>query len=217
MQNTGVLRTRICPIGKRVGLTCTTLVALALAMGLVNVYSGRKMAASLHEITTDSWAGVEQLTAIQALALEFRGTSLLMGPLGLSTAYKTKQIAHLDELEQQIQILLQKYESAATSPEERPLYEKLQKETRAFLVTCAHFRQLSLDGKTQEAGAFWSDRGGTQSKAFRKAMQDEVDFNKAGLVRHVDEGVAVSHSANILVWALLAVCVSLGSVLKSAS
>jgi methyl-accepting chemotaxis protein len=136
-----------------------------------------------------------------------------MGSPGLSTDYKTKQIAHLDELEQQIQTLLQKYESTATSPEERPLYQNFQKETRAFLATCAQFRQLSLSGKSQEAGAFWSDKGGTQSKAFRKAMQDEVNFNKAGLVRHVDEGVSVAHSANILIWVLLVICLSSGSVL----
>jgi methyl-accepting chemotaxis protein len=212
-KNTGVIRMKNWPIGKRVGVTCTILIAIAFAIGLISVYSGRKTAASLQAITTDSWTGVEQLTTIQALALEFRGTSLLMGSPGLSADYKTKQLAHLDELEKQVRTLLQKYENAATSPEERPLYEKLRKETEAFLVTCAHFRELSLSGKIQEAGAFWSDKGGTQSKAFRKAMQDEVSFNKAGLARHVDEGVSAAHSANVLVWALLVVCVSTASIL----
>ena len=201
------------PIGKRVGATCAALIAITTTIGIVSVGSGRKAVASLHAITTDSWPGVEQLTTIQALALEFRGTSLLMGSPGLSTDYKAKQLAHLDELQQQVQALLQKYESAVTSPEERPLYEKLRKETEAFLTTCAHFRELSLSGKTQEAGAFWSSQGGVQSKAFRKAMQDEVDFNKAGLAKHVDEGASAVHSANILISALLIVCVLTGSAL----
>jgi methyl-accepting chemotaxis protein len=199
------------PIGKRVGVTCTILIAIAFAIGLVNVCSGYKTAASLRAITADSWTGIEQLTTIQALALEFRGTSLLMGSPGLSSDYKTKQLAHLDELEKQIRTLLQKYENTAASSEERPLYEKLRKETESFLDTCAYFRELSLNGKIQEAGAFWSDKGGTQSKAFRKAMQDEVNFNKDGLTRHVDEGVSSAHSAHVLVWALLVVCVSTGS------
>jgi methyl-accepting chemotaxis protein len=201
------------PIGKRVGVTCTVLVAITITIGLVSVRSGHTTAASLHAITTDSWAGFEQLTAIQALALEFRGTSLLMGSPGLSADYKTKQLAHLDELQQQIQTLLQKYESAVTSAEERPLYEKLQKETKAFVTTCAHFRESSLSGKIQEAGAFWSDKGGTQSKAFRKAMQDEVNFNKAGMTRCVNAGVSTVHSANVLIWALLVICVCSGSTL----
>jgi methyl-accepting chemotaxis protein len=214
--DTGGFKVNTWPIGKRVGAVCTVLIAIAIIMGLVSVHGGRITSASLRAITTDSWAGVEQLTSIQALALEFRGTSLLMGSPGLSQDYKAKQLAHLDELQQQIQAQLSKYGSGFISSEERPLYEKLQKQTETFLATCVRFRELSLSGRVQEAGAFWSSEGGTQSKAFRKAMQDEVDFNKAGMKRHVEEGVSAASFSNNLMWALLVLCVASGSILAFA-
>ncbi|HEY1212211.1 MAG TPA: MCP four helix bundle domain-containing protein, partial [Bryobacteraceae bacterium] len=159
------------PIAKRVSATCATLVAISLAAGLVGVASVRKTAASIHAVASDELPGVIHLTSVQALALELRGTSLLMGTPGLSVDYKTKQLQHLAELEQETLTRLDGYQHFLT-PAEKPLYEALKQKTALLVKGCAHFRELVAKGQLDQAGQYWSSEGGTLSKAFRKAMQD---------------------------------------------
>ena len=78
---------------------------------MVGLFSLRRVAKSLNGVATESLPGVEHLATLQALALELRGTSFLMGSPGLSADYKSKQIAHVNELNEQTLDLFENIES----------------------------------------------------------------------------------------------------------
>lgn len=200
------------PIAKRVSATCATLVAISLAAGLIGVARVRTTAASIQTVASDQLPGVIHLSSVQALALELRGTSLLMGTPGLSADYRTKQLQRLTDLEEQTLDRLDSYEHLL-SPAEKPLYETLKQKTALLVKGCAHFRELVAEGKSEQAGQYWSSEGGVLSKAFRKAMQDEVDYNNANAASFANQGFAAAHSAYIFTWTLVLLSLIAGGAL----
>ena len=199
-------------IATRVSALSAVLIAIACATSLVCVISTRKLLGNLNGIATVSVPNVQQITAIQALGLEFRGTSLLMGTPGLSVGYKTKQLAHLKELRSEILQRVQKY-GGVVSLEERPTYQHLQTATGTFVKTLDHFLDLSLSGHSVQAGAFWSSVGGAISKAFRKALEDEVTVNERLNEQHLESGLSAGRLATRLSWSLLLLSALLGVAL----
>ena len=198
-------------IGKKVALTCTTLVVLAVVITAVAVGSGSKVLASVQG-TSKAIPVLQRLATLQSLGLEFRGTNLLMGTPGLSGDYKQKQLAHLSDLKREIAKSLQEYELVAPAAE-RSLLEKTKEETASFVDTCEQFRQLALSGQEAKAGAFWSNSGGARSKAFRQAIQDEVDFNNTKATEFVNNGLVAGALGRNLCSALAAVSVIAGAIL----
>lgn len=199
-------------IAKRVTVTCGALVAISVAIGLVGITSMSKVVGSNRFIELNSLPGVERLASLQALALELRGTSLLMGTPGLSEDYKTSQLKHIGDLERQTLTGLHTYGNSVP-PSEKALYGVLRSKTSTLVAGCAHFRELVAAGKADEAGGYWSSEGGRLSNAFRKAMQDEVDFNKAAASGYADRGFAAAASASAFTWGLLLLSVLVGSTL----
>ncbi len=200
------------PIAKRVSVTCGVLVAISIATGLVGLLNVSKTAVSIRFIVSNSLPSVEQLTSIQAIALELRGTSLLLGTPGLSDDYKGNQLRHVGDLQRQTLSLLHTY-GTAVPPSEKPLYEVLQTKTAALVTACAQFRELVASSKTDEAGAYWSKEGGSISKAFRKAMQDEVDFNNTAASGYAGAGYTAAHAAYSFTWSLLLFSMAIGLTL----
>lgn len=198
------------PIAKRVAAICGTLVTITIATGLVGVLNITKISGSVRHIAFNSLPGIDQLTSIQALALELRGTSLLMGTPGLSADYTTPQLKHIDDLQRKTLAALKAYGSSVP-PAEKELYRTLQEKTASLVSGCAHFRQLAASGQREQAGTYWSSKGGVLSKAFRKAMQNEVDFNKAAASSYADAGFAAAHAAALLTWTLLLFSVALAA------
>src|SRR5579884_123748 len=158
-------------VGKRVAALCAVLIAISIAVGSVGLTTVRKLLANLSGVATKSVPELKELTTIQALGLEFRGTALLMGTPGLAADYKNNQLTHLHDLRAQIKRDLDTY-GQTVSEEESQSYRDLQNATNAFLNAIDHFLSLSLDGKAEEAGAFWSEKGGVVSKAFRRALDN---------------------------------------------
>ena len=207
-----MFRLRTWSVGKRVSALAIALVTISLAIGLVGVSSTRKLLVSLNGVATDSVPSIKRIAAIQALGLEFRGTSLLMGTPGLRNDYKTKQLAHLKELKGQIQENLGKYRESLP-PNRIAGYDKLQTATNKFLGAIDHFLDLSLNGNSEEAGDFWSKTGGTVSKAFRKALDDEVLLNERVTESYLESGVSAAHWATAFSWTLLALAAGIGAAL----
>lgn len=201
-------------IGRKVAGLCALLTCISFATGYVCVTSVRKLVANLNGVATRSVPGIEHVTEIQALALEFRGTGLLMAAPGLSADYKSKQVAHLGELKNDLKDRLQKL-SEFVAPEEKPTFNALEASTNAFVSTLDHFLELALAGKTEEAGAYWSTAGGAKSKAFRKALEDEVEFNRKLTAGYLQAGLSSAHSATWISWSLLVLSLVAGSVTGS--
>jgi hypothetical protein len=182
-------------IGKRVAGLCAILVVVTIATGLVGVISVQKLLLNLTGVAKVSIPKIEQLTTLQALGLEFRGTSLLMGTPGLSQDYKSKQIVHLKELRTEINKNVETYGRSIT-PEETVPYQQLVAATNNFVKAIDRFQTLSLGGKAEEAGAFWSASGGAVSKSFRKAQDDEVLLNQRSTDRRVEAGMSAASWAH---------------------
>ncbi len=198
-------------IGKRIAATSTLFLAFGILIGLVGISSLGRVAKNLNGVATESLPGVEQLATLQALTLELRGTSFLMGSPGLAPDYKLKQLAHVNELHKQTLELLTKY-GETVSIKERPLFNQLNSSTRSFLEVCARYRQMSLKNKAAEAGQYWSREGGTRSKAFRAAVQSELDFDKNGVRSFVADAESATRFSNNLTWSLLLLSLTGGSV-----
>ncbi len=207
-----MLRNNTWTIGQKISALCIMLVILSAAIGIVSITNIQKLLASLNGVATTSLPSIKQITTIQALGLEFRGTSLLMGTPGLSSSYKNKQVAHLKELRTQILAVLEAY-GKTVSPQEKQTYRNLQAATKSFLSTVDQFLMLSLNGKTEEAGAFWSVTGGTQSKIFRKALEDEVRVNELLTDEYTRSGLSAAYWATNLSWGLLLIGTVLGAAL----
>jgi methyl-accepting chemotaxis protein/methyl-accepting chemotaxis protein-1 (serine sensor receptor) len=188
--------------------------AITVGMGMVGTISTHKLLGSLTAISRKSLPDIKQITAIQALGLEYRGTSLLMGTPGLQDDYKNKQLAHLKELRAQLLERLEAYGRSA-SPEEQNAYDNLRATTKSFIACSDRFVALSLSGKPEDAGAFWSVAGGTLSKAFRRALDEEAALNERLTEGYVQTGVSAARWATVLSWILLAAAVILGFSLGS--
>ncbi len=199
-------------VGKKVALTCISLVALSVITTAVALQNGSKMLASIQG-TSLTIPALQRLAALQALGLEYRGTSLLMGTPGLADQYKRKQVAHLDDLRKEVLKTVAQSNDSITQ-EERSLFETTRTQTQRFLDTCDQFRSLALSGQGEQAGAFWSAHGGEQSKAFRKAIQDEVDFNNHSANKIIDIGLSAAAVSKIWCCALAVLSVLLGSLLS---
>jgi methyl-accepting chemotaxis protein/methyl-accepting chemotaxis protein-1 (serine sensor receptor) len=189
-------------IAKKITALCGVLITISLVTGLVGVTNVHKLLGSLKSTATGSLPSIKQISSIQALALEYRGTSLLMGTPGLTDTYKNSQVAHLKDLRALIMANLDAYSKGVTA-RELPTYQQLRIATDSFLGAVDHFLELSLNGKAIEAGAFWSVSGGTQSKAFRKALNEEVKTNEMLTEEYLVSGLSAAHWATLLSWSLL--------------
>jgi methyl-accepting chemotaxis protein/methyl-accepting chemotaxis protein-1 (serine sensor receptor) len=70
---------------------------------------------------------------------------------------------------------------------------------------------LAAATRFEEAGKFWSVEGGARSKAFRKAIQDEVNFATAGADEQLKSGLSSAQFGNRMSWGLLALAILAGS------
>lgn len=199
------------PIGKRIAVTSALFLAIGAVIGLVGLFSLARVGRSLTGVATESLPGVEKLASMQAIALELRGTSFLMGSPGLTSDYRSKQMVHVNELDQQALEVLQAYGSSV-SEKERPLFEQLSTDTRSFLDVCRRYREMSLQGKVVEAGQYWSKEGGSRSKAFRASVQKALDADKAGVRGFVTEAESAATFSRILTWSLLLISLVGGSL-----
>lgn len=204
-----ILNKRAWTVKQRVAGLCFLLILLTIVTGMVGVTSVVGLTRSVNQLGRSSLPRLQSLAAIQALGLEYRGTSLLMGTPGLADAYRANQVSHLKSLRVQITGLVKSFGSSI-SPQERPAYERFQAATDGFLVTVDHFLELTLAGKATEAGAFWSAKGGAQSKAFRKALEDQVKISEDAAATAVSQGDATAGRAKMLAGTMLALAVILG-------
>ncbi len=196
-------------VKKRIVALCSLLLLLAGMIGVVGVTSILTVTRNMNRLGSESLPKLQTLATIQALGLEYRGTSLLMGTPGLTSGYRDKQIAHLKELRQQVAELLSGYEKYV-SKEEQPSYRELKSATQSFLATADEFMALSLGGKASEAGAFWSAKGGVKSKAFRKALEDQVKLSRDDFSQAVSHGDEVAGRSKVLSGTVLALALILG-------
>lgn len=201
----------VWPVRVRVAALCFVFLAIAIAIGMVAIITTRSLRTDLGGVATKSLPGIEQLGNIQALGLEFRGTSLLMGTPGLSAGYQKNQLAHLKELNEQIHEQLEQY-ARTMSPEEKNGYETLRGSTVSFLTAANHFVELSNSGRREQAGQFWSANGGAISKAFRKALQNQVALKDGISKRYLQSGLSAASVANILSFVLVILVTVLGSI-----
>lgn len=199
-------------IARKISALCCLLVTLSIIIGFIGVTNVHSLLSSLKSTATGSLPSIERISSIQALALEYRGTSLLMGTPGLGEEYKANQVAHLKELRAQITSSLDAYGRSVTA-RELPTYKQLRTATDSFLGAVDHFLELSLGRKPVEAGAFWSVAGGTQSKAFRKALNDEVKANERFTEEYLESGLSAAHWATVLSWSLLFLAATMGATL----
>lgn len=210
-----MLNPKTWTVAKKISGLCCLLIGLALVIGLVGVINVHKLLASLKSTATGSLPSIRQISSIQALALEYRGTSLLLGTPGLEQSYVNSQTAHLKDLRVQIMSGLDAY-GKSVSPEEMPTYRRLRAATESFVGAVDRFLELALNGKAAEAGAFWSAQGAIQSKAFRKALSDEVQQNQNFTEDYLASGLSAAHWATLLSWSLLVISgltgVTLGSL-----
>jgi len=197
-------------IGKRVAGTCVVLVLLGSAVGAVSLVSSRKLRGQLTGVAQESLPKMQHLATLQAIGLEYRGTSLLLGTPGLSEKYQNSQVKHLGELEKQMKDSLDAIRAGAPEAE-LPKVNALEDATRDLVAAITHFRELSLHGQSQEAGAFWSESGGSKSKAFRKALEDMVRLEEQHASATVDAGLSTAQWAAVLGWTLLAMMIGIGA------
>jgi methyl-accepting chemotaxis protein len=206
------MRKQSWTVRKRVMALCACLIVLTAATGTAGIVAIGKLLTSLHGVSTETMPRVKMITTLQALGLEFRGTGLLMGTAGLSPDYKAKQLAHLSELRTQMQDILTQYGQTVRS-EEQPSYLNLANATKSFMETVDRFMELSVAGDGKDAGLFWSSHGGTQSKAFRAALDAEVQINQRYGEQYVHAGVSAARAAKLVAWALSILSALVGGVL----
>lgn len=196
-------------VGKRISAVCASLIAVTVATSVVALWSVKTLSGNLTYIGTTSLPGIQQITALQSLGLELRGTSLLMGTPGLTAKYRDAQNKRLSELRSQMTSALSAYEPTLHD-QERSLFESTKSETSKLIESCQRFQDLASAGKYEEAGAFWSEEGSTRSKAFRKAIQDEVNFVKSGADANRQAASVSAVFSNSLSWTLLVLSVVVG-------
>lgn len=201
-------------VKRRIAILCAILLVLTVSTGVLGLANNRVLTANLSELGTQTLPAAQKIAAIQALGLEFRGTALLMGTPGLADGYRSKQIAHLQELRVEIFDALRNY-GAAIPAEERPVFETTQSATAAFISTVDQFLQMAQNSQLQEAGAFWSKQGGPQSKAFRKALSDEADFCRHQADSAVARGQQNASKTGLLTSVFLCLALVLGSGLSA--
>jgi methyl-accepting chemotaxis protein/methyl-accepting chemotaxis protein-1 (serine sensor receptor) len=197
-------------VKKRITALCAVLIVLSIVTGVVGVSSLATVTQNVNELATRTLPKLQSLAEIQSVGLEYRGTSLLMGTPGLSESYRTKQVEHLKDLRAQMAQLLTAYGQSLAAGEQ-PTYQKLQVATESFLGTVDHFLELSLHGKAAEGGAFWSEKGKTQSKNFRTALENQVKFAQGLADEAVQHGNATASRSKMLCMAFLALAVILGA------
>jgi methyl-accepting chemotaxis protein/methyl-accepting chemotaxis protein-1 (serine sensor receptor) len=198
-------------LGRKIALTSSCLILTGVVIAASALWATQKFSAALNG-ATNVIPGLQKLASLQALGLEYRGTSLLMGTPGLAQGYKTKQLDHLQELETGMLHLLDAYVEEAPA-EEQPLLAETKRQTVRFLEICKHFRELAAGGQYEQAGNFWSDQGGVQSKLFRKVIQQEVDFKNRGASRTVAAGTQSAAFTRVSTYFLAIAAVLIGFLL----
>ena len=187
------------------------MVVLAGATGTVGVVGTHRVGMNLKHLATDSMPGVLTLTRVEAAALEISASSHALTLPGLED-YKARQLVRIAELEKEIPRILRDY-SPSVSAEERPLYNKVNAASAAFLTTCAKYGELLKEGKLQEASEFWRQSGSVQWGILQRSLDAEIEFNRNNAVADMNSGAATSNVASKLTGGLLALAVGLGCLL----
>ena len=201
---------RAFTVGKRIAAVCAILVIISAAISAGALVSVHSLTKRLQHLATNSMPAIQEITGLQSLGLEFRGTSLLMGTPGLSAAYRQQQGVRLTELRGQLMQGLSAHEKVLTG-EERTLFQATREQTQKLIASCQHFQELAAAGHYEEAGKFWSEQGGPRSKAFRKAIQDEVNFTRTGADQQMNSGVQAAQVGNSTSWGLLGLAIVAGT------
>ena len=194
-------------IGHKIIATSAILVALAGVTGAAGVLGLKTVSGHLGSVATESLPRVDALTQIRSIAWGLQNSSLSQAVIG-SSADAAGQTAHMTALEQQFSTALQNY-GRTVQPEERSIFQRMQKRAQGVLSSCAQFRALASAGKTQDASSYWQGTTLPRWADLQSSLNAELDLNNASAGRHLTEGLSVAAMATyasefLLFFALIA-------------
>jgi len=192
-------------IAKRIYFICAGLVALTIILGATAIYQIDRMASDVQSLASDSFAGVYITGRLTAFARE-QGAAMLTGLLSETPEQVAAAETAVAAIESKFQVEMKAYEVTIFTPRDRELFSRIQPAHAKVGQVWSKIQPLVRAMKTKEAAAVWQSEALPAAAERAKAIEDEVEFNKANGDASSAAAIATASSAKL--WSVLILVVS---------
>lgn len=199
------------PVWKRMATAFTTLIGLILLMAVGGHYGLSKQQGNLKSIAGDVVPQLQQLSAIQAVILDLRGSMLAMNVPSLVGA-RARNASRMGKLRHEVEDRLSQCEGAITDPGEREVFSEVKLRYHQWNDVAIQFQSLLDSGKGEEASQLWENTGNPNYQALRVSLDKMATVTKARSNEMLRLGLSTSRSVIWTLWMLLGVATAVGIV-----
>jgi methyl-accepting chemotaxis protein len=199
-------------IGRKFSLTGALLLLLTITLGSISLIYLSVIHSSLQAITTDSLPGVYEVGRLADCVGHLRALTL-MHIAASSPEKKAPFRTEIPTREAQFKEAMQRYERSITTDADRTLFQPVAPAFAAYEESIHEVLELSDAMKTQEANDLYVSEGRPRALALVRAINAEVDFNKANGDKTAGTATASINSAIAWTWSILIISVVSGAAL----
>jgi methyl-accepting chemotaxis protein len=191
-------------IGRKFSLTGGLLLALTASLGAVALIHLRDIDTKLDSITGDSLPGIHEIGRLADCVGHLRSLTLMH--IGASTREAKAPFGEeIRQREGDYKVILERYERTITTSEDREIFKAIPPAFVAYLESIHKCLDLSDAMKTQEANDTYVSEARPRVLELIRAINTEVDFNKANGDRNAATAFASINSAVSWTWGILAI------------
>lgn len=199
-------------LGRRIAMTATALVALAVLLGVVSIYNVSRIGESLQLIAGGSLPGVYAIGQAESVSKDMRGR-MLMHIASDQVPEKGRLDSELESLERDFREKLEGYSRVITLARDRELFERIAPAFDNFLRAWHRVRELSRAVKTQEALAAFRNEALPAYSDLERAIRNAIDFNKTHADQNAEAATAAARNGRLWVWSILALAAAGGGAM----
>lgn len=197
-------------VWKRMAIAFAILIGLILLMAAGGHYGLSKQQGNLKSVAEDVVPQLQQLSAIQTLILDLRGSMLAMNVPSLVGA-KARNASRMGKLRQEIEERLNKCEASLTDRGERDVFYEMKLRYHKWNDVAIQFQSLLNSGKGEEASQLWESVGNPNYQALRASLDKMTAFAKGHSDEMLRTGLSTSRSVTVMLWLLLGIAVGTGA------
>lgn len=197
-------------VWKRMATAFATLIGLILLMASGGHYGVSKQQGNLDTIAEKVVPQLQQLSAIQAVILDLRGSMLAMNVPSLVGA-RARNASRMGKLRHEVDERINKCEASIMDSSERDVFQEVKLRYHKWNDVAIQFQALLDSGKDKEASELWESVGNPNYQALRVALGKMSAFAKEHSNEMLRSGLATSQSVSLMLWVLLGVAVGTGA------
>jgi len=202
-------------VGKRIGATCTVLVAFTVALATASLVSVSTLKGRIHALQIDSIPGQYSVGRVEALikdvALQMNDSLLdLAANGGLERAQGQ---AESTKLRGELRAELDSYDKTITRPEDRQQFDALRPAIDRWLESWDRVWTSSQTMKPEEALRLYKSETAPAFIAMHAKVDELVDWNQRSAKQNADVAAGSAATAAWWNWVLASISVLVGAFL----